>query len=673
MKILINLKIIHKISIGFGLCIFLLLTVAMVSVCGLYHSVNLFLQYRALMADADQLGRVEEALLKARIDVEHFLLTTSPESIARVTAQASAAIQRAKEAESLAASNEERAKVAGVADKIEQFSVTFAKAVALQKTQNESAARLFQYGATVLQDLDDLAKAAGDAADSEAVIRLAAIQRGYMLTRLFTTQYVASHDQQQAREAERQAQEVRDAMSSFSAYAGSSDYPEWRGTMAAVQEGFHRYLGEVKTHRQTATERDDLIRGTMDGLGAQIETAVEQVKVDLKTLQDDLGREATTTINRSAIACLTVSVLAIVFALLSAVAIGRVIAHPILTLAEIMRRLATHDVTASADRFAARHDEIGVMARSVQGFRDSIMRADELTVEQERQRETRLARALRVDGLTRSFEAAVAGVLTRVSTSADDLHTTSGTMSSIANQAATQTATVAAAAQQVSTNVQTLASASEQLAASISEVGLRTTQAKAVAEGARAESDRMNSQVRALAEAATRIGEVVNTISAVAAQTNLLALNATIEAARAGEAGKGFAVVATEVKLLATQTRLATEDITHQIYGVQDLTRGAVEAIGKIAAIVGRVSETSNQVAASLEEQGAATVAISRSVQQAANGTNDVTANIVGIMSAAQKTGDSASQVLTTARTLSGQTQTLQDVVADFLENVKAA
>src|SRR5712692_9875889 len=57
-----------------------------------------------------------------------------------------------------------------------------------------------------------------------------------------------------------------------------------------------------------------------------------------------------------------------------------------------------------------------------------------------------------------------------------------------------------------------------------------------------------------LSGAATRIGEVIGLIQAIAGQTNLLALNATIEAARAGEAGRGFAVVAAEVKSLAGQT-----------------------------------------------------------------------------------------------------------------------
>ncbi|WP_227586235.1 methyl-accepting chemotaxis protein, partial [Klebsiella aerogenes] len=64
--------------------------------------------------------------------------------------------------------------------------------------------------------------------------------------------------------------------------------------------------------------------------------------------------------------------------------------------------------------------------------------------------------------------------------------------------------------------------------------------------------------IRALSDAAEKIGQVIELINTIAGQTNLLALNATIEAARAGEAGKGFAVVASEVKQLAAQTARAT-------------------------------------------------------------------------------------------------------------------
>lgn len=86
------------------------------------------------------------------------------------------------------------------------------------------------------------------------------------------------------------------------------------------------------------------------------------------------------------------------------------------------------------------------------------------------------------------------------------------------------------------------------------------------------------SSIDRLQNAMDEVSEFAQTIGSITAQTNLLALNASIEAARAGEHGKGFAVVAEEVRVLAEDSKTASESIKGIIGNIGELLEKVQDA-----------------------------------------------------------------------------------------------
>ncbi|WP_065756526.1 methyl-accepting chemotaxis protein [Bradyrhizobium paxllaeri] len=384
---------------------------------------------------------------------------------------------------------------------------------------------------------------------------------------------------------------------------------------------------------------------------------------------DDLTAQTWASTQRS----LMVAGVILLFTLVVSVFVARSVAAPLQRMTAAMNDLASGNLAVEVPG-VGRGDEIGEMAKAVEVFKSNALAQKTLEAEQ-REAETRTATSRKADmnKMANDFEAAVGRIVETVSSASSQLEVSAGTLTATAERAQELATTVAAASEEASTNVQSVASATEEMASSVTEISRQVQESARMANDAVDQARITNERVSELSKAATRIGDVVELINTIAGQTNLLALNATIEAARAGEAGRGFAVVASEVKALAEQTAKATGEIGQQITGIQAATQESVNAIQAISGTIEKLSEISSTIAAAVEEQGAATQEISRNVQQAATGTQQVSSNITDVQRGASETGSASSQVLSAARSLSGDSNRLKLEVGRFLDSVRAA
>jgi methyl-accepting chemotaxis protein len=170
-----------------------------------------------------------------------------------------------------------------------------------------------------------------------------------------------------------------------------------------------------------------------------------------------------------------------------------------------------------------------------------------------------------------------------------------------------------------------------------------------------------------------QIGEIIDTVNALADQSKLLALNASIEAARAGEEGKGFAVVAMEVRQLAEQSRNATARVRDILNEIQEATNTAVmvtEEGSKGAeagmTLVERAGEAIRELAATLDEVTQAAVQIAASTHQQTNGMDQLASAMMQIRQASAQTAAGTKQTERSAQDLMEMADQLEQAAARY-------
>jgi methyl-accepting chemotaxis protein len=365
--------------------------------------------------------------------------------------------------------------------------------------------------------------------------------------------------------------------------------------------------------------------------------------------------------------------LVLALALLVSVVLGRGLSGPLRVLCAVMDRLAAGDAAVTIP-YVDRHNETGQIARGLEAFRRQLLESAELRAAEETARRTASeSNKATIHALADALDAKVGRIIGSVTTASGTMRDAASGMSHAVSQTRERSSGVAAAAEQASCNVQTVASAAEQLGSSVSEISHQMTRSQQIAQQVDADTKRTDATIQGLAAAALKIGEVVGLINNIASQTNLLALNATIEAARAGEAGKGFAVVASEVKILASQTGRATEEIASQVTAIQTTTRAVVEDIRVISVTIQELNQIGASIAAAIEEQGAATQEIARNTHMAAQATVAVTDVIGRISAEIDSTGAQAADVAASALGVEANARELQSEVQNFLGTLRAA
>lgn len=669
-----NLNIRTKVILGFSVVLVILLAALAYSFKSFVLVSRGVNSYATQVAEADVTSELEAQFLKLALHAREFANTSKEEEAAKVQDIGQEISRLLTAAHDKMRQADDRKKIEAMQANLAAYLSNFDNIRTLKKSYYQLILDRFEPdGVKMVSDLDHLIDLAQGYEPSHMVGTVASVREHALLARLYSNIFIGRQDDSFGAKAAQEFSELEKGLKIISSEIPDGKDHQRDDLIADANTVLTDYKAVFEKVRADEVKVSSLVDGEMaqatEGIVADADQLLGQFASAENALRADMAGQVLVAEREIAIASILGALIGFAFAIL----LGNRISRPIMGIAGVMNRLSSDDLDVEIPA-RERRDEIGVMSKAVQVFKENALRNRELE-DQARAQEARMVQERRdlMERTANDFDASVGDIIAAVASAADELQATANSMSRLASRATEETAAVAAATEEASGNVDSVASATEELNASISEISRQVSLSADIMRKAVAQAQSTYKSMQGLVEAAQDIDTVLKLISDIASQTNLLALNATIEASRAGDAGRGFAVVANEVKTLAEQTAKATDEISRQIENVQSRTKIAASDVETIGQTIGDMDGVTATIASAIEQQAVATREISHNIEQAADGTRIVSSNTVSVSNAVHEAGTAANDVLGASGELSENFAKLRRATGDFLQTIRNA
>lgn len=374
-----NQSITRKVGFGFAFVLICLALVAVISFMSLSNADKNFKQYRATALQTNQLGRIQANLLSARLQAKDYLINNKAETAQVVESRVDTTIELIDEGISLFQGSPALEDMQIIKQEMSTYYTQFHKTTELVAERTELVAQLNDIGPQIEQDLTKIMTSAKEDLDIQASYKAGIALRSMLLARLYSNRFLIDNLPASAERAKTELGNFENDIKSLASERQNTERKALTKNATSLGTQYADLFDQVKT---TIEQRNSIVRETLDVIGPHVAATTEQIKLDNKARQDELGPRASREVSDAVIEMITIAGIALVIGLGFAIFLARTISQPIIRMTKAMLKLADGDLDTDIPA-RGQTNEIGKMSDALQVFKNNLIEIEKLNEDTE--------------------------------------------------------------------------------------------------------------------------------------------------------------------------------------------------------------------------------------------------------------------------------------------------